>query len=134
MWAGVQNVSRPIVRCHEMSQITPSTTLVEAKSTAQTYQGTSGSPAGAMLSAGGSELGVVKGSAVAVGVTMISSGCPNVEKCTVVSWPEGSPRFSFRRITEFPESRANHGCCRTAEDVLVPRSHGGDGRILWLEA
>ena len=36
MCAGVQNVSRPIVRCHEMSQFPPTTTLVEAKTTAQT--------------------------------------------------------------------------------------------------
>src|SRR5688572_31898475 len=33
-WAGVQNVSRPIVMCHEMSQMTPTTMLVDAKSTA----------------------------------------------------------------------------------------------------
>ena len=34
MCAGVQNVSRPIVRCHEMSHITPRMTLVDANSTA----------------------------------------------------------------------------------------------------
>jgi len=39
MCAGVQKVSRPMVRCHEMSQITPTTALVAANSTAQTCQG-----------------------------------------------------------------------------------------------
>ena len=34
MCAGVQNESRPIVECHEMSQTTPMTTLVAANSTA----------------------------------------------------------------------------------------------------
>src|SRR5690349_20655242 len=32
--AGVQNVSRPMVMCHEMSQMTPTTMLVDANSTA----------------------------------------------------------------------------------------------------
>ena len=32
--AATSNVSRPMVRCHEMSHITPTTTLVDAKSTA----------------------------------------------------------------------------------------------------
>src|SRR5207248_9954575 len=40
MWAGVQNVSRPIERCHEMSQTTPTFALVAAISAAATYQGT----------------------------------------------------------------------------------------------
>src|ERR1051325_8098097 len=40
MWAGVQNVSRPIERCHEMSQMTPTFALVAAISAATTYQGT----------------------------------------------------------------------------------------------
>src|ERR1043166_7477613 len=40
MWAGVQNVSRPIERCHEMSQMTPTFALVAAISAAATYQGT----------------------------------------------------------------------------------------------
>src|SRR5213594_3134081 len=39
MCAGVQNVSRPIVRCHEMSQITPTTALVAANTSAATYHG-----------------------------------------------------------------------------------------------
>src|SRR5207253_2526189 len=30
MWAGVQNVSRPMERCHEMSQMMPSFALVAA--------------------------------------------------------------------------------------------------------
>ena len=34
MWAGVQNVSRPIERCQEMSQTTPTTTLNAAKALA----------------------------------------------------------------------------------------------------
>src|SRR5262245_37173886 len=38
--AGVQNVSRPIVRCHEMSHVTPTMTLAEAKSTAYRNHGT----------------------------------------------------------------------------------------------
>src|SRR5207237_10737096 len=40
MWAGVQNVSRPIERCHEMSQMTPTFALVAAISAAATYQRT----------------------------------------------------------------------------------------------
>src|SRR2546429_7419417 len=40
MWAGVQNVSRPIERGHEMSQMTPTFALVAAISAAATYQGT----------------------------------------------------------------------------------------------
>ncbi len=39
-WAGVQKVSRPIVRYHELSQMRPTITLVEAKATAQRYHGT----------------------------------------------------------------------------------------------
>src|SRR5690242_3781167 len=39
MWAGVQNVSRPIERCHEMSQMTPTFALVAATSAATTYHG-----------------------------------------------------------------------------------------------
>ena len=37
--AGVQKVSRPIVRCQEISQIAPTTTLVEAKITAKMDHG-----------------------------------------------------------------------------------------------
>src|SRR2546427_2412144 len=40
MCAGVQNVSRPMVRCHEISQITPTTAHVAATNTAVTYHGT----------------------------------------------------------------------------------------------
>src|SRR6266496_5283152 len=40
MWAGVQHVSRPIERCHEMSQMTPTFALVAAISAAATYHGT----------------------------------------------------------------------------------------------
>src|SRR2546426_2851976 len=40
MCAGVQNVSRPMVRCHEMSQMTPTTAHVAATNTAVTYHGT----------------------------------------------------------------------------------------------
>src|SRR5690349_11395111 len=40
MCAGVQNVSRPMVRCHEMSQITPTIVLVAASNAALRYQGT----------------------------------------------------------------------------------------------
>src|SRR5438445_794099 len=40
MWAGVQNVSRPIERCHEMSQMTPTFALVAAITAAATYHGT----------------------------------------------------------------------------------------------
>ena len=31
MWAGVQNVSRPMLSCHEISQVTPMAMLVRAK-------------------------------------------------------------------------------------------------------
>jgi len=34
MCAGVQNVSRPMLECHETSQMSPMMTLVEAKRTA----------------------------------------------------------------------------------------------------
>src|SRR5436309_15873175 len=37
--AGVQNVSRPIERCQEMSQMMPTFALVAATSAAATYQG-----------------------------------------------------------------------------------------------
>ena len=40
MCAGVQNVSRPIERCHEMSQCTPIMAHVTAATAHQTYQGT----------------------------------------------------------------------------------------------
>lgn len=35
MWAGVQNESRPMVRCQEMSHIPPTMTLVDANATAR---------------------------------------------------------------------------------------------------
>src|SRR5260370_38244360 len=38
-WAGVQNVSRPMERCQEMSHITPTTALVAANTSAATYHG-----------------------------------------------------------------------------------------------
>src|SRR2546430_6312013 len=38
--AGVQNVSRPIERCQEMSRMMPTFALVAATSVAATYQGT----------------------------------------------------------------------------------------------
>jgi hypothetical protein len=37
-WAGVQKVSRPIVRCHEISQIAPIAALVAAISVIQAYR------------------------------------------------------------------------------------------------
>ena len=40
MWAGVQNESRPMDRCQEMSQMTPTRTLVDANATAHRGQGT----------------------------------------------------------------------------------------------
>jgi hypothetical protein len=40
MWAGVQNVSRPMERCQEMSQWTPTMEHVTAAVAHQTYQGT----------------------------------------------------------------------------------------------
>src|SRR2546422_9767512 len=45
-WAGVQNVSRPMVRCHEISQITPTTALVDASTRALTCHGTVGARGG----------------------------------------------------------------------------------------
>src|SRR2546428_13806144 len=48
-WAGVQKVSRPIVRCQEMSQMTPTITLVEAKRTAYKNHGTDGTTATASV-------------------------------------------------------------------------------------
>src|SRR5207244_9143032 len=50
--AGVQNVSRPIERCQEMSQMMPTFALVAATSVAATYQGT-GAASGAAGAAGG---------------------------------------------------------------------------------
>src|ERR1017187_7760009 len=44
MWAGVQNVSRPIDRCHEMSQRSPTTMLVAPSAAAITGPAT-GEPA-----------------------------------------------------------------------------------------
>src|SRR5438445_5203476 len=49
--AGVQNVSRPIERCQEMSQMMPTFALVAATSVAATYQGT-GAASGAAGAAG----------------------------------------------------------------------------------
>src|SRR4029077_1761865 len=49
MWAGVQNVSRPIERCHEMSQMTPTFALVAAISAAATYHGTTPPGGGARV-------------------------------------------------------------------------------------
>src|SRR5579863_203159 len=40
MWAGVQNVSRPIDMCQEMSQCPPIIAEVTAATVDQTYQGT----------------------------------------------------------------------------------------------
>src|SRR5690349_6433592 len=40
MWAGVQNVSRPIVMCQEMSHSRPTMMLVDPASIAVRYQGT----------------------------------------------------------------------------------------------
>ena len=81
MWAAVQKVSRPIVRCHEMSQIPPTTTLAEAKTTAQIYQGTPRPAAAAGSAASGSE-GVVVLSAVAVVLTVVSPASFHLGKCT----------------------------------------------------
>ena len=39
MWAGVQNVSRPMERCHEMSQCVPTMAEVTARTEHHTYQG-----------------------------------------------------------------------------------------------
>src|SRR2546422_3854725 len=50
--AGVQNVSRPIERCQEMSQMMPTFALVAATSVAATYQGT-GAASGAAGGGGG---------------------------------------------------------------------------------
>jgi hypothetical protein len=40
MWAGVQNVSRPMERCQEMSHWPPIMAEVTPKTAHQTYQGT----------------------------------------------------------------------------------------------
>jgi hypothetical protein len=57
MCAGVQNESRPMDMCHEMSQYPPITTDTTAAKSAQMYQGTESSFAGAetavLLSTGG---------------------------------------------------------------------------------
>src|SRR2546421_1331153 len=45
--AGVQNVSRPIERCQEMSQMMPTFALVAATSVAATYQGRCAASGGA---------------------------------------------------------------------------------------
>src|SRR5687768_16896387 len=47
-----QNVSRPMVECHEMSHSTPMMTLVDAKSTAYTCQGTDAACSHAVVRAG----------------------------------------------------------------------------------
>ena len=39
MWAGVQNVSRPMERCHDMSQCVPTMAEVTATTAHHTYQG-----------------------------------------------------------------------------------------------
>src|SRR5207245_11646583 len=61
MWAGVQNVSRPIERCHEMSQMTPTFTLVAAITAAATYHGTT---AGRDVAGAGGAVAAVTGLAV----------------------------------------------------------------------
>src|SRR6266513_2093150 len=57
--AGVQNVSRPIERCQEMSQMMPIFALVAATSVAATYQGRGAAVGAAGAAAPLSELGVV---------------------------------------------------------------------------
>src|SRR2546425_6654716 len=51
--AGVQNVSRPIERCQEMSQMMPTFALVAATSVAATYQGTAAASGAAGGGGGG---------------------------------------------------------------------------------
>ena len=46
MWAGVQNESRPMVRCQEMSHRMPAMTLVDANATAHRGQRTTEVAAG----------------------------------------------------------------------------------------
>src|SRR5947209_16854815 len=50
--AGVQNVSRPIERCQEMSQMMPTLALVAATSVAATYQGRCAASGGARVPGG----------------------------------------------------------------------------------
>ena len=102
MWAAVQKVSRPIVRCHEMSQIPPTTTLVEAKTTAQTYQGTpwpAAAAAGAPRpEASGSEPGIVVLSAVAVTLTVVSPTSPPPALVYLLSAASGIPLLDPRNV------------------------------------
>src|SRR5262245_49828606 len=50
MCAGVQNVSRPMLRCQEMSQIVPTTMLVVARAAMGMIQGTAADVAGDVFS------------------------------------------------------------------------------------
>src|ERR1051326_2629982 len=67
MCAGVQNVSRPMVRCQEMSHRTPTTILVAPRTTVRQYQGTDlvGAPVVA-----GAEVGAM---IVPVSMTIVSA-------------------------------------------------------------
>ena len=64
-WAGVQNESRPMDRCHEMSQRTPTMTLVDANATAHRGQGATEAAArdrGAGTATPAAEVGAAKAS------------------------------------------------------------------------
>src|SRR5436190_18258622 len=60
MCAGVQNVSRPIVRCHEMSQRMPMTMLVAPRITMRLTHETELDRPRASLAASGATVGMLK--------------------------------------------------------------------------
>ena len=64
MCAGVQNVSRPIVMCHEMSQISPRMMLVAANTVATSGQGSDSARASARADGGASAAGMERASMV----------------------------------------------------------------------
>src|SRR5437879_10530778 len=76
MWAGVQNVSRPIDRCHEMSHMAPTFTLVAAITAAATYHGTT---AGRDVAGAGGAVAAVTGLAVVRPAGDQSSAAPLLE-------------------------------------------------------
>ena len=80
MCAGVQNVSRPIVMCHEMSQYTPTPMLVIANSAATTCHGTAPVRGAEMVAARGTSAAGVPAVTVA---PMRLPGCDRAARPSV---------------------------------------------------
>src|SRR5260370_40103883 len=98
MCAGVQNVSRPIVRCHEMSHRMPMQIDVPPATTAQTYHETfpaaatrAGAPCAWALGASATRLG-----AAAIELALVFT-LPHINRIRINPWPqltiELQPRF-----------------------------------------